>query len=216
MFKYILFDLDGTLTDAAPGITNSIKYALNKFGISEPDEHKLRACLGPPLITSFTEFFGLTEEDALKGVEYYREYFRPYGIFENEVYTGIPQLLKKLKEQDKTLIVATSKPEPFAVQIIEQFKMDKYFDYIAGSNLDNTRSKKADVIRYALESVNISDCSAAVMIGDRKHDIIGAKEAGLRSIGVLYGYAAVNELEQAGADFIAKTPKDIFDIINSN
>ncbi len=216
MFKYILFDLDGTLTDAAPGITNSIKYALNKFGISEPDEHKLRACLGPPLITSFTEFFGLTEEDALKGVEYYREYFRPYGIFENEVYTGIPQLLKKLKEQDKTLIVATSKPEPFAVQIIEHFKMDKYFDFIAGSNLDNTRSKKADVIRYVLDSVNISDCSAAVMIGDRKHDIIGAKETGLRSIGVLYGYAAVNELEQAGADFIAKTPEDIFDIINSN
>lgn len=216
MFKYILFDLDGTLTDAAPGITNSIKYALNKFGISAPDEHKLRACLGPPLITSFTEFFGLTEEDALKGVEYYREYFRPYGIFENEVYTGIPQLLKKLKEQGKTLIVATSKPEPFAVQIIEHFKMDKYFDFIAGSNLDNTRSKKADVIRYALDSVNISDCSAAVMIGDRKHDIIGAKETGLRSIGVLYGYAAVNELEQAGADFIAKTPEDVFDIINSN
>ena len=216
MFKYILFDLDGTLTDAAPGITNSIKYALNKFGISEPDEHKLRACLGPPLITSFTEFFGLTEEDALKGVEYYREYFRPYGIFENEVYTGIPQLLKKLKEQDKTLIVATSKPEPFAVQIIEHFKMDKYFDFIAGSNLDNTRSKKADVIRYVLDSVNISDCPAAVMIGDRKHDIIGAKETGLRSIGVLYGYAAVNELEQAGADFIAKTPEDIFGIINSN
>lgn len=216
MFKYILFDLDGTLTDAAPGITNSIKYVLNKFGISEPDEHKLRACLGPPLITSLTEFFGLTEEDALKGVEYYREYFRPYEIFENEVYTGIPQLLKKLKEQDKTLIVATSKPEPFAVQIIEHFKMDKYFDFIAGSNLDNTRSKKADVIRYVLDSVNISDCSAAVMIGDRKHDIIGAKETGLRSIGVLYGYAAVNELEQAGADFIAKTPEDIFGIINSN
>ena len=168
------------------------------------------------MITSFTEFFGLTEKDALKGVEYYREYFRPYGIFENEVYTGIPQLLKKLKEQDKTLIVATSKPEPFAVQIIEHFKMDKYFDFIAGSNLDNTRSKKADVIRYVLDSVNISDCSAAVMIGDRKHDIIGAKETGLRSIGVLYGYAAVNELEQAGADFIAKTPEDIFDIINSN
>lgn len=216
MFQYILFDLDGTLTDAAPGITNSIKYALKKLGINEPDERKLRTCLGPPLITSFTEIFGLTEKDALRAVEYYREYFRPYGIFENEVYKGIPQLLKKLKEQDKTLIVATSKPEPFAVKIIDHFELNEYFDLVAGSNLDNTRSKKSQVIEYALETLGITDRAKAVMIGDRKHDIIGAKETGLRSIGVLYGYAAVNELEQAGADFIAKTPEDILDIINSN
>ncbi len=216
MLKYILFDLDGTLTDAAPGITNSVKYALRKFGVEETDEARLRACLGPPLITSFTEIFGLSGPDAEKAVEYYREYFRPKGIFENKVYAGVPLLLQKLKAQGKTLIIATSKPEPFAIKIAEHFRLAEYFDLIAGSNLDNTRCKKAQVIDYALETLGITDRSHAVMIGDREHDIIGAKETGLRSIGVLYGYAAPGELENAGADFIAQTPEDIYNIINSN
>ncbi len=215
MFKYILFDLDGTLTDAAPGITNSIKYALNKFGIQEPGEQRLRKCLGPPLITSFSEIFGLSEQNAEKAVEYYREYFKPRGIYENEVYAGIPELLNELKAQEKTLIVATSKPEPFAKTILEHFGLDGYFALIAGSNLDNTRSRKSQVIDYALETLGINDRENAVMVGDREHDIIGAKETGLRSIGVLYGYAAPGELESAGADFLANTPQDIYDIINS-
>ena len=143
MFQSILFDLDGTLTDAAPGITNSVKYALSKFGIDETDDNKLRKFLGPPLISSFMEFYGFSKEKAQKAVEYYREYFVPHGIFENEVYSGIPKLLQKLKADGKTLIIATSKPETFAVQIAEHFEIDSYFDLIAGSNLDNTRSKKA-------------------------------------------------------------------------
>lgn len=216
MLKYILFDLDGTLTDAADGITNSVKYALKKFGIDETDESKLRKFLGPPLLMSFREIYGFTPEQAEKAVEYYREYFTPHGIFENEVYDGIPELLKCLKEQGKTLIVATSKPEPFAKKIIEHFSLAKYFDMVAGSNMDNTRCKKAQVIEYAIHTLGIKDREQAVMVGDREHDIIGAKQTGIKSIGVLYGYASVGELEKAGADFIARIPQEIIDIINSN
>lgn len=216
MFQSILFDLDGTLTDAAPGITNSVKYALSKFGIDETDDNKLRKFLGPPLISSFMEFYGFSKERAQKAVEYYREYFVPHGIFENEVYSGIPKLLQKLKADGKTLIIATSKPETFAVQIAEHFEIDSYFDLIAGSNLDNTRSKKAQVIEYALETLGILDRAHAVMIGDREHDIKGAKKTGLRSIGVLYGYASPGELENAGADFTANSPEELYTIISSN
>lgn len=216
MFQSILFDLDGTLTDAAPGITNSVKYALSKFGIDETDDNKLRKFLGPPLISSFMEFYGFSKEKAQKAVEYYREYFVPHGIFENEVYSGIPKLLQKLKAAGKTLIIATSKPETFAVQIAEHFEIDSYFDLIAGSNLDNTRSKKAQVIEYALETLGILDRAHAVMIGDREHDIKGAKKTGLRSIGVLYGYASPGELENAGADFTANSPEELYTIISSN
>lgn len=216
MFQSILFDLDGTLTDAAPGITNSVKYALSKFGIHETDDKKFRKFLGPPLISSFMEFYGFSKEKAQKAVEYYREYFVPHGIFENEVYSGIPKLLQKLKADGKTLIIATSKPETFAVQIAEHFEIDSYFDLIAGSNLDNTRSKKAQVIEYALETLGILDRAHAVMIGDREHDIKGAKKTGLRSIGVLYGYASPGELENAGADFTANSPEELYTIISSN
>lgn len=216
MFQSILFDLDGTLTDAAPGITNSVKYALSKFGIDETDDNKLRKFWGPPLISSFMEFYGFSKEKAQKAVEYYREYFVPHGIFENEVYSGIPKLLQKLKADGKTLIIATSKPETFAVQIAEHFEIDSYFDLIAGSNLDNTRSKKAQVIEYALETLGILDRAHAVMIGDREHDIKGAKKTGLRSIGVLYGYASPGELENAGADFTANSPEELYTIISSN
>lgn len=216
MFQSILFDLDGTLTDAAPGITNSVKYALSKFGIDETDDNKLRKFLGPPLISSFMEFYGFSKEKAQKAVEYYREYFVPHGIFENEVYSGIPKLLQKLKADGKTLIIATSKPGTFAVQIAEHFEIDSYFDLIAGSNLDNTRSKKAQVIEYALETLGILDRAHAVMIGDREHDIKGAKKTGLRSIGVLYGYASPGELENAGADFTANSPEELYTIISSN
>lgn len=216
MFQSILFDLDGTLTDAAPGITNSVKYALSKFGIDETDDNKLRKFLGPPLISSFMEFYGFSKEKAQKAVEYYREYFVPHGIFENEVYSGIPKLLQKLKADGKTLIIATSKPETFAVQIAEHFEIDSYFDLIAGSNLDNTRSKKAQVIEYALETLGIFDRAHAVMIGDREHDIKGAKKTGLRSIGVLYGYASPGELENAGADFTVNSPEELYTIISSN
>jgi phosphoglycolate phosphatase len=208
-YEYILFDLDGTLTDSGIGITNSAKYALEKYGIEVSDRSELYRFIGPPLLDSFENFYGFTKEEARTAVEYYREYYRDKGIFENLVYDGIEDLLKTLQDHSRMLIVATTKAEVFAKQILEHFGIAKYFTYIAGSNLDGTRVKKDEVIKYALESCNITDISKAVMIGDRYYDIIGGKEAGIDSIGVLYGYGNRNELVKAGADFIADTVADI-------
>jgi phosphoglycolate phosphatase len=208
-YEYILFDLDGTLTDSGIGITNSVMYALQKYGIEVSDRNQLYKFVGPPLLDSFEKFYGFSKEEAKTAVEYFREYYRDKGIFENLVYDGFQDLLKSLKDKRKILIVATSKSEVFAKQILEHFDIAKYFTYIAGSNLDGTRVKKGEVIKYALESCNIIDLSKAIMIGDREHDIIGAKEVGISSIGVLFGYGDRNELEKAGADFIVDTVEDI-------
>jgi phosphoglycolate phosphatase len=214
-YEYILFDLDGTLTDSGIGITNSAKYALEKYGIEVSDRSELYRFIGPPLLDSFENFYGFTKEEARTAVEYYREYYRDKGIFENLVYDGIEDLLKTLQDHSRMLIVATTKAEVFAKQILEHFGIAKYFTYIAGSNLDGTRVKKDEVIKYALESCNITDISKAVMIGDRYYDIIGGKEAGIDSIGVLYGYGNRNELVKAGADFIADTVADIGKVLQT-
>lgn len=208
-YEYILFDLDGTLTDSGIGITNSVMYALQKYGIEVSDRSELYKFVGPPLEDSFQTYYEFSKEEAKTAVEYYREYFREKGIFENLVYDGLEDLLKELKGNNKKLIVATSKAQVFAKQILEHFDIAKYFTYIAGSNLDGTRVKKAEVIKHALESCNVMDLSKAVMIGDREHDIIGAKEVGINSIGVLYGYGDRDELEKAGADFIVDIVADI-------
>lgn len=208
-YEYILFDLDGTLTDPAIGITNSVMYALKKYGIEVSDRSELYKFIGPPLGDSFEKYYGFSKEEAKTAVEYYREYYRDKGIFENLVYDGLEDLLKTLKDNNKILIVATSKPEVFAKQILEHFNIGKYFTYIAGSNLDGTRVKKDEVIKYAIESCNIIDLSKAIMIGDREHDIIGAKVVGINSIGVLFGYGDRSELENAGANFIVDTVADI-------
>lgn len=216
MYSTILFDLDGTLTDSSSGIINSILYSLNKMGIKGTDTDKLKKFLGPPLVDSFMDYCGFSREKAETAVEYYREYFSTKGLLENTVYNGIPELLSSLKKLGKTLIVATSKPEPFTNRILEHFDLTKYFDFIAGSNMDNTRCKKAEVISYALNSCHITDLSDTVMIGDREHDIIGAKTVGISSIGVLYGYGSYEELYAAGADYIAEKAKDILTIITDN
>lgn len=216
MYKYILFDLDGTLTDPGLGITNSVMYALKKFNIEVADRSSLYKFIGPPLLDSFEKFYGMAKEESQKALEYYREYFKPHGLYENEVYEGIEELLKELKENGKTLIVATSKPEEFAKEILRHFQLDKYFEFIAGATMDEKRVKKADVIAYALESCGVADVDAAIMIGDREHDVLGAKQVGLASIGVLYGYGDLEELENAGATYIAKTPEDILKIISDN
>jgi phosphoglycolate phosphatase len=208
-YEYILFDLDGTLTDSGIGITNSVMYALKKYGIEVSDRSELYRFIGPPLWDSFENYYGFSKEEAKTAVEYYREYYRDKGIFENLIYDGFENLLKTLKDNNKILIVATSKSEVFAKQILEHFDIAKHFTYIAGSNLDGTRVKKVEVIKYALESCNIMDLSKAIMIGDREHDIIGAKEVGINSMGVLFGYGDRNELEKAGADFIVDTVSDI-------
>ena len=212
-YKYILFDLDGTITDPGIGITNSVMYALKKYNINVSDRSELYKFIGPPLSESFENYYGFSEEQAKMAVEYYREYYRDKGIFENLLYEGFKELLKALKDDDKILIVATSKPEVFAKQILEYFDSAKYFTYIAGSNLDGTRTKKDEVIKYALESCNIVDLSKVIMIGDREHDIIGAKKVGIDSIGVLFGYGDKNELEAAGADFIVDTVEEIGEVL---
>ena len=206
MKQYLLFDLDGTLTDPMVGITSSVQYALEKFGIHVKYLKDLIPFIGPPLDDSFQEFYGLSKEDAGKAVEYYREYFAPKGIFENEVYPGIPEMLSRLVEAGFTLIVATSKPAVFAKQILEHFGLSDYFSFVGGSELDGTRKRKAEVIGYILETCEIKP-QDAIMIGDRKHDIEGAKLCGLESVGVLYGYGSEEELSKAGADHIIKDVK---------
>ena len=213
MYKYILFDLDGTLTDPGLGITNSVMYALKKFNIDVEERASLYKFIGPPLMDSFKMFYGFSEEDSELGVKYYREYFKERGLYENEVYDGIEELLKALKDQNKSLIIATSKPDEFAVEIVKHFHLDQYFDFVAGATMDSSRSKKADVIEYAIKNCNITDLSSAIMIGDREHDILGAKQVGLDSIGVLFGYGNYAELEAAGATHIVEKPADILQIV---
>ena len=213
MYQYLLFDLDGTLTDPGLGITNSVMYALRKFGIDVPERSQLYPFIGPPLKDSFRSYYGFSDEQCELAVMYYREYFKKKGMFENEVYDGIHDLLTRLKASGRSLIVATSKPEVFAVDILRHFDLYKYFDFVAGATLNDVRNKKADIIRYALESCGIAK-SPAVMIGDRKHDMIGAKENGLDSIGVLYGYGTYDELKNAGATMLAAEPADIWNEIS--
>lgn len=213
MYKYMLFDLDGTLTDPGIGITNSVMYALKKFGIEVDDRVSLYKFIGPPLLESFQKFYGFSKEDSELGLKYYREYFKPKGLYENKVYEGIESLLQELKKRGKKLLVATSKPEEFAIEILKHFHLYDYFDFVAGASMDEKRVKKADVIAYALESYEIIDKSSVIMVGDREHDVLGAKENGLKSIGVLYGYGDYEELSGAGADFIVENPEDILKIV---
>lgn len=213
MYDVILFDLDGTLTDSALGITNSAAYSLKKYGIEVADRTELYKFVGPPLHESFEKFYGFSPEEAKQAVEYYREYYREKGIFENVVYDGIEPLLKAISDSGKTLVVATSKPELFAKRILEYFDLAKYFTYIAGANMDGTRTKKDEVIAYALQNCRISDRAKVVMVGDREHDILGAGKVGIDSLGVLFGYGDYEELKNAGATYIAETVEDIYPVI---
>lgn len=213
--KYILFDLDGTVTDPMIGITKSVQYALNKFDIEVEDLNELCKFIGPPLKDSFMNFYNFTEEDALNAITYYREYFSTKGLYENTIYENFEDMLISLKEKNKTLIIATSKPTVFAEKILEHFNLKKYFDFIAGSNLDNTRTKKADVISYALEQQGITEVSEIIMIGDREHDVIGAKALNIESIGVLHGYGSYDELSNSGANYIVKDVKELHSLLLS-
>lgn len=209
MYQYFLFDLDGTLTDSGIGITNSVAYALKKFDIEVADKSELFKFIGPPLQNSFQEYYNFTEEQSVLAVQYYREYFKDKGIYENIVYDGVIELLSTLKRENKSIILATSKPQEFAIRILDYFELSKYFDSIVGATMDGSRSDKADVIRYALEENKITNLSQVLMIGDRKHDIIGAKKNYIASVGVLFGYGSRVELETAGANYIVEKPLEI-------
>ncbi len=213
MYDYILFDLDGTLTDPAAGITNSIIYALNKFDIAVTCHTELYAFIGPPLKDSFMKYYGFSDEKALLAIDYYREYFSTKGLFENSVYDGISDMLHLLKKSGKKILLATSKPEVFAVRILKHFDIYKYFDFVGGATLDGVRGEKTDVIKYVLDNAAITDTNKAIMVGDREYDVLGAAHFGMDSIGVTYGYGSLDELKTAGATYIIDKPLDILKYI---
>lgn len=219
--QFILFDLDGTLTDPKIGITRCVQYALNAQGIEAPDLDELECYIGPPLDESFQRFHKLSPENAQRAVEKYRERFRETGIFENDVIDGIEFCLGTLKAAGKTLALATCKPEEFAVRILEHFGLSKYFDAAVGS-LDGIRKYKSEVIEEVFTRLrstcgieNAADYelyemkAASIMVGDRREDIDGAHEAGIEAVGVRFGYARENELEDAGADYIADSVEQL-------
>lgn len=209
--KHILFDLDGTLTDPMMGITKSVRYALNYYGIGVKDLNDLLPFIGPPLRDSFKEYYGFDEAKANEAVEKYREYYKTDGIFDNKVYQGMVDCLQTLKDNGKKLYVATSKPEFFAKQIIEHFSLSKYFEYVGGSEF-NSREKKAEVIEYVLKTNQI-DNDDVIMVGDRKHDIIGAHENKIPCVGVLYGYGTEDELKQYQADYLVSTVEELTELL---
>ncbi len=200
-YRYIFFDLDGTLTDPKEGITKSVQYALKKAGIVEEDLSKLEPFIGPPLIDSFREFYGFTPEEAGKAVSDYREYFTKEGIFQNKLFDGVQEMLQGLKDMGCIVAVASSKPEPFVRQILEHFHIDGYFDQVCGATLEETRTKKHEVLEELFRRLGLSEENAPeiLMVGDRKHDVEGAAVFGIDCLGVSLGYARQGELEIAGA-----------------
>ena len=212
MSRYLFFDLDGTLTDPFEGITRSVEYALNRYGITVDDRRTLAPFIGPPLADSFIKYYDFSREKAFEAIDVYRERFRDIGLFENEMYDGIPEMLSTLQDAGAEIVLATSKPRVFAERILDHFDLTKYFTSIYGSELDGTRVKKDEVIAHAIESLGCAR-SDAIMIGDRLHDIEGAKKNKLKSIGILWGYGSREELTKAGADHIFDSIKALTEFL---
>ena len=212
-YKYILFDLDGTLTDPKIGITKSVQYALEKNDIEVESIRELEKFIGPPLKDSFMQFYSFDDQRAVEAIEHYREYFKDKGIYENEVYKGIEALLRKLRSKGCIIAVATSKPTVFAKRIIEYFSLEKYFDIVVGSNLDGTRVDKAVIISFTINKLKIEELEQTVMIGDRKHDIIGALKNNVDSIGVVYGYGTLEELKAVKPTYIVDSIKGLYETL---
>lgn len=196
----IFFDLDGTLTNPKPGITRSIQYALERLSLAVPSEDELTWCIGPPLHASLKKLTG-TDALADRALLLYRERFSEVGLFENEAYAGIIDTLTTIAATDQRLFVATSKPAVYATRIVEHFGLKPYFERVYGSELDGTRVDKRDLLRHALDETRV-DATSAIMIGDRSHDVLGARANGMTAIGVLYGYGSEAELRDAGAHHI--------------
>ena len=212
-FEYIFFDLDGTLTDSQDGILNSFRSIFKHFDIKEPEYELLRTYIGPPLVLTVGQTLGFTGEKLQEAVKVFRNYYDNQGYKENRLYDGIPQTLQRLKALGCKLSVATSKPEHTAKKIMEHFDIAKYFDNICGSLPDESRSKKTDVIEYAIKLNGITDRSKILMVGDRKFDVEGAHQSGLKCAGVLFGYGSREEFEAAAADYIVEKPEDLEKLI---
>ncbi|MBO4824910.1 MAG: HAD hydrolase-like protein [Lachnospiraceae bacterium] len=216
MYKYVLFDLDGTISDPKVGICTSVQQALKKFGIDVPDINTLTPFIGPPLRDSFRDFYHIKPEDMEDVIAAYRARFSTVGLFENDLYDGIPELLKALKENGRKLALASSKPRVFVEKILDHFGISQYFDVIMGSELDGTRENKSEIIAECLRLFELDpsgDLSETVMVGDRKYDIEAANAAGLPNIAVSYGYGSEEELSKAGAMVIAGTVKELENIL---
>ena len=210
MKQVLLFDFDGTLFDTGPGVINCVVYALEHLGIHETDMQKLRKFMGPPLYDMFLELYGLNDALGNEAVRLYRERYQPTGIWECAPYPGIVELLKKLRKAGYLLSVATSKPTPSALRILERYQMESLFDFICGSEFDGTRSKKSEVVKAVLEHFKIQkDPDRALMIGDRKYDVLGASAVGVPCLGVRYGYGEPGELEEAGAIAVVDSIKEL-------
>ena len=211
--KNILFDLDGTIIDPKEGITKGVQFSLQAFGVQVDDRDTLTPFIGPPLRESYKIFYGFSDQEAELAIGKYREYFAPKGIYENVLYEGIVELFEKLKKAGKVLIIATSKPTVYAQRILEYHNIGDYFSFVGGCELDGRRSTKGEVIQYVFENMKITDPKSAIMIGDREHDVIGAQEVNMDSIGVCYGYGGLEELTNAGANYIAKDVKELSNIL---
>lgn len=215
MIKYILFDLDGTLTDSAPGIMNSFRHTIRHYGLDMQTEEELKRYVGPPLIESFTKYFGFDKEKAVEAVAVYRSYFADKGLFENDVYKGVPKMLKALKDEGYVLAVSTSKPEVYAKRILEYFDLSKHFVTVVGIPLGDESMTKAQVIAQTLDQLEVTDKSEVLMVGDRDYDVKGAAINGIYCLGALYGYGSAYELLSSGARALANTPNDIPDVIKT-
>lgn len=210
-YKHILFDLDGTLTDPAEGITKCIAYALESKGIQTADLNSLKSLIGPPLKDPLMHTFGFEEKEAITCVDKYRERFSTVGLYENILFDRVPELLEQLKSRDYHIYLATSKPEIFAKKILSHFAIDQYFDFAGGSALDDSRPTKTSVIQYVMENTGLTDPQNCIMVGDRKHDLIGARETGMDAIGVLYGYGSRTELEQESPAYLLHSVADLIE-----
>ena len=214
-YRYLLFDLDGTITDPKVGITTCVQYALDSFGIHEPALDKLEPFIGPPLKASFMDFYGFDDRQTQAAVEKYRERFSTVGLYENELYPGMDRLLRELRDGGARLAIASSKPTVFVRQILEHFQIADCFQVVVGSELSGARVEKDEVVAEAVRQLltRPEDKADTVMIGDRKFDILGGKSLGLHQIGVAYGYGQPGELEEANAEVIVDTVEQLREVL---
>lgn len=214
-YEYLLFDLDGTLTDPAEGIFNSVYYALARMGRERPPLEKMSYFIGPPLVDGFGAMCGMSYAEAERARDLFREYYPEKGIYQCRMYEGIPEMLSCLVAKGYRLVLATSKPEIYARRILDRFDLTRYFTYVAGSLLDESRSQKHEVIAYALETVGITDPTTCLMIGDRAYDVRGAAVFDMDALGVLWGHGSEEELRSAGAKATVASPGELLSLLGA-
>jgi phosphoglycolate phosphatase len=212
-YSILLFDLDGTLTNSKIGITKSVQYALSKFNIIQNELEQLVDFIGPPLVDSFMKYYSFDSITAKQAVMYYREYYERRGMYENELYPNVLQMLESLKDKKDGMIIATSKPTVYARKVLDHFGILNCFADVVGSNLDGTRASKSEVLEHILDRLDLCDKGRIVMIGDRKHDILAANNWNIQSIAVTYGYSSPNEWEEAKPTYFANSIQQLIQLI---